>query len=49
MDMIQFSGKLLEAYDDALREHKNAKSKYDYIYTMGQLDTLKKIVEWLKE
>lgn len=42
-------GKLLNAVDAAIREHKNAQTIHDYIYTMGKMDALKQIVELIKE
>ena len=49
MDKLSFMGKLLNAVDAAVQEHKNAPTKYDYIYTMGKLDALKQVVEWIKD
>lgn len=49
MDNIQIMGKLLNAVDAAIQEHKNAQTKYDYIYTMGKMDALKQVVELIKD
>lgn len=49
MDKLSYMGKLMKAVDAAIQEHKNAQTKDDYIYTMGKIDALKQVVEWLKE
>lgn len=49
MENLIFLGKLLNAVDAAVQEHKNASCKDDYIYTMGKLDALKQVVEWIKD
>lgn len=49
MDKLSFMGKLLNAVDAVIQEHKNAKTKDEYIYTMGRMDAFKKVVEWIKE
>lgn len=48
MDNIEFMGKLLNAVDTAIQEHKNAKTQSEYLYTQGRLDAFKKVVEWIK-
>lgn len=49
MDKIEFMGKLLNAVDAAIQEHKNAKTQSEYLYTLGRLDAFKKVVEWIKD
>lgn len=48
MENIEFMGKLLNAVDAAIQEHKNAKNKDEYLYTQGKMDAFKKVVEWIK-
>lgn len=49
MDKITFMGKLLNAVDAAVQEHKHAQTQSEYLYTQGKLDAFKKVVEWIKE
>lgn len=49
MDKISFMGKLLNAVDAAIQEHKNAQTQSEHLYTQGRLDAFKKVVEWIKE
>lgn len=49
MDKLSFMGKLLNAVDAAVQEHKNSQTQSEYLYTQGRLDAFKKVVEWIKE
>ena len=49
MNKNEILGKLLNAVDTALQEHKNAQTQSTYIYTQGKLDALKQVAEWLGE
>ena len=49
METMKFLGKLLKAVDESANEHKNSQTKDDYIYTMGKMDALKQVVEWIEE
>lgn len=49
MENLIFLGKLLNAVDAAVQEHKNAQTQSEYLYTQGRLDAFKKVVEWIKE
>ena len=49
METMKFMGKILNAVDAAVQEHKNAKTQSEYLYTQGRLDAFKKVVEWVKE
>lgn len=46
---MKFMGKILNAVDAAVQEHKNAQTQSEYLYTQGRLDAFKKVVEWIKE
>ena len=45
MDKSEFMGKLLNAVDTTLQEHKNAQTQSKYIYTLGKLEALKQVAE----
>lgn len=48
MDTLEFTGKLLNAVDEAIQAHKDAKTQSEYLYTQGRLDAFKKVTEWIK-
>lgn len=49
MNQERFLGKLLELVDQANCDHRVAKSEKEWIYTLGQQQVLKKVVDLVKE
>lgn len=49
MENLIFLGKLLNAVDAALQEHKNAQTQSNWLYTLGRLNAFKEVVEWIKD
>ena len=49
MDKLIFLGKLLNAVDAAVQEHKNAQTQSNWLYTLGRLNAFNEVVEWIKD
>lgn len=49
MENLIFLGKLLNAVDTAVQEHKNAQTQSNWLYTLGRLNAFKEVVEWIKD
>ena len=48
MDKIEFMGLLLNAVDAVEKEHKYAQTQSEHLYTLGQLNAYKQVIEWIK-
>jgi hypothetical protein len=49
METMKFMGKILNAVDATVQEHKNAKTQSEYLYTQGKLDAYKQVAKWTEE
>ena len=49
MDKVKLLGKLLEAVDESMNEHKNAGTKEEYLYFLGRKEAYQQVVKWIEE